>query len=69
METESIFHDPLAGLGANELNREPIQKPDRNPRKRKYSKKTRGSPTRMEAMAAVSQELARLASLKSSARR
>lgn len=69
MEHESIFHDPLANFGAYELNRDAFQEPGRNPRKRKFPKKTRSGSARLEAIAAVSQDLARLASLKSSAYR
>ncbi len=68
MEHENIFHDPLAGVGAHNLNPEPLPERGNNPRKRKYPKKARGSRTRLEAMAAVSLDLARLAS-NSSARR
>lgn len=68
VEPESIFHDPLAGLGAHKLNPEPLPERGNNPRKRKYPKKARSSRARLAAMAAVSLDLARLAS-NSSARR
>lgn len=68
MEHESIFHDPLAGLGAYNLDPEPRPERGNNPRMRKYPKKARSSRTQLEALAAVSLDLARLAS-NSSARR
>ena len=62
VEHESIFHDPLAGLGAYKPNAEPLPERGNNPRMRKYPKKARSSRMRLEAMAAVSLDLARLAS-------
>lgn len=69
MEHESIFHDPLAGFEAYELNRAPSQDLGDKPRNRIHPQKVRSSPKRrLEALNAVSQDLIRLASRNSSAK-